>query len=91
MYFHLAVAYSTNVTLEPAYPIEGDTADFRCLVQLKSSVTGGFLKWYLNGFIIRGGPFSNTKLRVQEEQQQDGLKYWSHLRIKDLKWTNSGR
>ena len=53
-------------------------------------MTGGSITWYLDGFIIRGGSFSDTSLRVQEEQSDNGYEFSSHLRIKKIAWQNSG-
>ena len=39
---------------------------------------------------MRGGSFSDTSLRVQEEQSDNGYEFSSHLRIKKIAWQNSG-
>ena len=80
-----------EITLEPPYPLEGQTADFNCTVQLSSDVPGGSITWYLNGFTIRGGSFSDGGQRVQVEQSHNGRLYSSRLRIKMLTWRNSGK
>ena len=74
-----------NLTLEPAFPVEGDNSTFECTVDLTSNITGGVFNWKHRGYRLKEGR------RVHEIHWSEGLQHHSRLQIFKTNWTDSGK
>ena len=73
-----------DLTLEPAFPVEGDNSTFECTVDLTSNITGGVFVWKHRGYLLKEGR------RVHEIHWSKGLQHHSRLQIFKSNWTDSG-